>query len=587
MPTNREPAQHQIRALAKLEEWWKSKSNAKADGYLSMPTGSGKTFTAVNFVVDQILAKRKGACVVWVAHNKFLLEQAEKEFNDLVIKKGIESQVSMARVTGTGEGSDANVIFAMLPTLARKDNKLISKIKRAGTVDLVIFDEFHRLAATTWRRVPKRFQNGRTRTLGLSATPFRKTPDKTEILRGLLSYLIYSVGYRELCQDGFLADMTLTRVKVPNSKGIPLTQRERSHLRQFNDLNPSLLEKVWKQVGRDQQIVDHYKSDPRRFNSTIVFCCSKAHAEALANRFSENKIHAEHLFGSSHDPANKRKLESFRNGDFPVITSVLLLTEGVDVPGCNTVILARPTQSPVLLSQMMGRAMRGPKAGGTPTCNIVDFVDNIQGLGEFTASHLAYVREKDEQIRDLIHRPPQPGSQGVSYPLLLRLHEFLNEVIRINGPGSTGRIIQEEIVGWFENWDSVLNIMTILLVPKGQSKIILKAMEEVQEKTNGFGNEEKVSEAQNIARRVYDSNALYDHGISEEDFVATISAYVKDPRATNFYPLKGEESILKDPANRQRMNEALKEIESELESKNIEEFRDPISLFRTAISGSS
>src|SRR5688572_21318290 len=112
-------ADHQRRALAHLATWWKSRAASQAHGFLAMPTGSGKTFTAVTFAVDEILAKRKGACVVWVAHNEFLLNQAEEEFKRQLRLKGLHDHIEVGRAQGDGRGADANVVFATIQTLAR------------------------------------------------------------------------------------------------------------------------------------------------------------------------------------------------------------------------------------------------------------------------------------------------------------------------------------------------------------------------------------------------------------------------------------------------------------------------------------
>ena len=73
---------------------------------------------------------------------------------------------------------------------------------------------------------------------------------------------------------------------------------------------------------------------------------------------------------------NERKLERYRNGDLKVLINVNILTEGVDLPQTKTVFLARPTVSTILMTQMIGRALRGTAAGGTEEAYIVSFIDN-------------------------------------------------------------------------------------------------------------------------------------------------------------------------------------------------------------------
>ena len=72
---------------------------------------------------------------------------------------------------------------------------------------------------------------------------------------------------------------------------------------------------------------------------------------------------------------NERKIEDYRNGKLKVLVNVNILTEGVDLPQTKTVFLARPTVSTILMTQMIGRALRGQAAGGTSEAYIVSFID--------------------------------------------------------------------------------------------------------------------------------------------------------------------------------------------------------------------
>jgi DNA repair protein RadD len=72
------------------------------------------------------------------------------------------------------------------------------------------------------------------------------------------------------------------------------------------------------------------------------------------------------------------------SADLQVLTNFGVLTTGFDAPKTNVAVIARPTQSVVLYSQMVGRASRGPRAGGTKTCRILTVVDNIPGFRDLS-----------------------------------------------------------------------------------------------------------------------------------------------------------------------------------------------------------
>ncbi|MDP2345584.1 MAG: DEAD/DEAH box helicase [Deltaproteobacteria bacterium] len=574
-------AKHQEVAIRRLQTWWKSKAESKAHGFVAMPTGSGKTFTAVRFAVSEIFAKRRGPCVVWVAHNEFLLQQAEREFQRQLEEHGLSNEVVIGRARGDGQGADAGLIFAMIQTLSRGD--AVTAIKRAGEVDLVIFDEFHRLAADTWSDVPKKFKRSKIRTLGLSATPFRKTPAKTDLLREILPHRIYSVGLTELVKDRFLAEPTVTRVLVENQRPVEFTSKELSHLRQFQTLSASALERISLQSGRDQLILDTYRRNPGRYQSTIIFCCSVDHAMALAATFSASGIRAESICGSSRNEVNQEKLAAFRAGEFPVATSVILLTEGVDVPRCRTVFLARPTESPVLLAQMIGRAMRGIPSGGSASCNVVDFVDNLGENLDLAASHFAFVREYDEAIRPLVKRPPREGAAGISMSLLLRVREFLTRhIVSHGGVENLGIILHEEIAGWLERWDG--EVHRVLLVPHSHATEIVDALEETETRVQKLPLAARESEASEYARAVYDDHSLDAFGVSEEDFVSMASAGAADRTALTFHALEGRGAVQDNKAVCARAGDALVALERDLKpTGSASDFTDAFAAIRGAV----
>jgi DNA repair protein RadD len=76
-----------------------------------------------------------------------------------------------------------------------------------------------------------------------------------------------------------------------------------------------------------------------------------------------------------------RYVEGFRNGQYQAIVNFGILSTGFDAPNTGAVMIARPTASIVLYSQMIGRGMRGPKVGGRKECTIIDIKDNIEGFG--------------------------------------------------------------------------------------------------------------------------------------------------------------------------------------------------------------
>jgi hypothetical protein len=131
--------------------------------------------------------------------------------------------------------------------------------------------------------------------------------------------------------------------------------------------------------------VDTYLAKQQEYGQTIVFAVNVVHAIQLSALFNKAKIKADFIVSDVKDAitgvtisraANEEKLEAYRNGELKVLINVNILTEGVDLPQTKTVFLARPTVSSILMTQMVGRALRGEAAGGTSKAYIVSFVDN-------------------------------------------------------------------------------------------------------------------------------------------------------------------------------------------------------------------
>jgi superfamily II DNA or RNA helicase len=97
--------------------------------------------------------------------------------------------------------------------------------------------------------------------------------------------------------------------------------------------------------------------------------------------------------------SRRKYIEMYKNREIKVLFNYGVLTHGFDAPNTDVVIIGRPTQSPILYSQMIGRGLRGPKVGGNKECILVDIKDNIVGLPNerrtFTMYRNNYTKKSD------------------------------------------------------------------------------------------------------------------------------------------------------------------------------------------------
>ncbi|MCD8500387.1 MAG: hypothetical protein LRY71_00245 [Bacillaceae bacterium] len=127
-----------------------------------------------------------------------------------------------------------------------------------------------------------------------------------------------------------------------------------------------------------------YLDKKEQYGKLLVFAINKIHAIELNKLFRERGVASEFVISSVPSieididlstQANREKIRKFKDNELDVLINVNILTEGTDLPDVQTVFLTRPTTSPVLMTQMVGRALRGKEAGGTEKAYIVSFVD--------------------------------------------------------------------------------------------------------------------------------------------------------------------------------------------------------------------
>lgn len=352
-----EPHPYQREAIAAV---WRELGPGKRP-LLHLATGGGKTLVA-NDIVQRWLRER-GGTVLWITKDWRLLQQAAE---DLGRRHGLAHL--MGRLGG-GDGPlhplpdvAAAVRYTTIQTLW---SRLRTNVMR--DVGLVMWDECHWgehgkagraiLGVIGRREIPL---------LGLTATPRSETNSS------------YRPAFRrtfwQLVQDGYLAKPLTTQ---PIATG---AHWRAARLREGADFTKGSLVDLAENRRRNELIVQSY--DPRVHGRTIVFACTKEHANTLAAMFHRRGLAARSIHSDNADAENRDHLDEFRRNRVDIVVNVEMLTHGVDVPSAQTVFLCRPTLSDILYSQMIGRASRLDTESGKKTFNIVEFTDNLERFGD-------------------------------------------------------------------------------------------------------------------------------------------------------------------------------------------------------------
>ncbi|MEH2126217.1 DEAD/DEAH box helicase family protein [Nostoc sp.] len=387
---------HQNEAIIALNK----KNQFPFEGLLVLPTGGGKTLTAVHWLLRNFINNKKK--VLWIAHRHELLDQA-LETLQLNAYSSLLSNVSGFRyriISGHPkhdrpvniEKTDDIIIASKDSLNSGLDHLLKNWVGHLNEVLLVV-DEAHHATAKTYRKLinavkddlSKRGHHNGFQMLGLTATPFRTDESEKGLLKLVFpNDIIFSEHLRNLVARGILAEPIFENLETKIEIKQKLTAQEIKAIENFDRLPQDIAKRIAEDSKRNNQIVAHYKKNQERYKPLLVFAIDVIHAVALNKVFKDEGINSDFIVAAVKDLTtgttiaakdNKEKIQKFRNGELEVLINVEILTEGTDLPNVQTVFLTRPTTSTILMTQMIGRALRGQKAGGTEKAYVVSFID--------------------------------------------------------------------------------------------------------------------------------------------------------------------------------------------------------------------
>lgn len=364
---------------------------------LHMPTGSGKTRTAMNIIAEQ-LREFPDRSVIWLAHSEELCDQAADEFEKAWSLLG-SHEVKIHRFWGNREIDLAHIggsfIVAGLPKMNALISRNIAAIGSLGkAAGLVVMDEAHQAIAPTYQLILDTLvvPYPNTSLLGLSATPGRSwnDPDSDEKLakyfhkqKVVLEVAGYDNPVDYLISEGYLAKVDFR--SVLSQSGFDLTEKDQARIEQSFDIPQDILEKLAENEVRNLVIISEIEQLAKRHSRIIVFGTTVEHSNLLAYILRARGLWSRSVTGATASSERSRVLDDFKAIDPEprVLCNFGVLTTGFDAPRTSAAVIARPTNSLVLYSQMIGRAIRGTRAGGNATAEIVTVVDSgLPGFGD-------------------------------------------------------------------------------------------------------------------------------------------------------------------------------------------------------------
>lgn len=261
---------------------------------------------------------------------------------------------------------------------------------------LVIIDEAHQAIAESYRFVldvlVDRVEGSRL--LGLSATPGRTwdEPDKDRELAAFfggrkvtLDVEGYSSPVDYLIDEGYLARPTFESLPYTSAEELPVAAL--ASLAAALDIPETVLAGLAVDEQRNLLILNRAESLVREHDRVLLFAATVSHARLLATMLRARGIEADSVTANTPSGERARVIAKYKSlrPEPMILCNYGVLTTGFDAPRTSAAIIARPTKSLILYSQMVGRAMRGPKAGGHQDAQIVTVVDtSLPGFGEMS-----------------------------------------------------------------------------------------------------------------------------------------------------------------------------------------------------------
>ena len=376
-----------------------SEQNGVSKQLVVLPTGAGKTILFSHLP----LIRKNTLPMLVLAHRAELLEQAKNKIqasNPTLVVEIEQAEKKAGQV---------DVVVASVATLGRNNTPRILEYSKDYFKSIVI-DEAHHAAAITYRRVVDYFNP--LFLLGVTATPQRS--DNTR-LTDVFQEIVYYKSIQDLIENGYLCPLIGYRVKTNTD----ITEVEI----QNGDYNQSQLEDHINTSERNAHIVASY-NNLASFSKAIVFAAGVSHARDLATSFAQNGTSVRVILGTTPSEERAQILKDFSSGVVKVLVNVGVLTEGFDEPSLETIIIAKPTRSTLLYTQIVGRGTR--LYDGKPHCTIIDISDTTKG-------------KKPIGLPSLLGLPPDFDLQGKSFTEVAKEFQELEtycpgEAVRVLNP---------------------------------------------------------------------------------------------------------------------------------------------------------
>lgn len=342
-----------INNLKKLQEEGAKKA------LLISATGTGKTYASAFAVRDVLLSDALNEKVLFLVHREQIAKQALESF-----QRVFGSTVKVGLLSGNSKDYSAQFLFSTMQMMARED---VLQNYKPEEFSCIILDEAHRTGASSYQSIMGYFHPKFW--LGMTASPERM--DGFDVFDLFDHNIAYEIRLQQAMEEDLLCPFHyfgITDLEIEGEVSNDETSVKNFRYLVCEDRVNYIIEQI-----------QYYGYSGDRVKG-LVFCSRKAEADELSQLFNRKGFRTKSLGGT--DPQSVRedtidRLTSDKRSDYlDYIFTVDIFNEGVDLPEVNQVIMLRPTQSPIVFVQQLGRGLR--KARGKEFVVVLDFIGNYQ-----------------------------------------------------------------------------------------------------------------------------------------------------------------------------------------------------------------
>ena len=350
----------QVKFIESVMDLYESGENR---ALLISSTGTGKTYASA-FALREMLQKRaketgRNVRALFLVHREQIAKQALRSYKNV-----FGERYSFGLLSGNSKNYKSDILFSTMQMMARED---IMKKFNANDFDIIIIDEVHRAGADSYQRIMNYFTPRFW--MGMTASPDRT--DGYDIY-GLFNHNIaYEIRLQQAMEEKLLCPFHYFGITDLEVDGHVIDDDDLKNVQNFAKLVCD------DRVQYIMQQIEYYGYSGDRVRG-LMFCSSKEEAKTLSVKFNMRGLRTIVLTGDSsqneREDAILRLEQNEQENALDYILTVDIFNEGVDVPAVNQVIMLRPTESPIVFIQQLGRGLR--KYVGKEYVVILDFIGN-------------------------------------------------------------------------------------------------------------------------------------------------------------------------------------------------------------------